>query len=193
MGSGRPMGIGNGFKDLSGRVFGKLIVLSLIGKIKGKYYWLCRCECGIEKKIRGHHLSHGKIVTCGCSKYVRTCEITKPVQDKLGTFASVYRYYWHSAKRRGLVLELSTNTFIELIQSPCSYCGKAPSNVIRDRQTGTNYYTGIDRVDNSKGYIEGNVVPACKICNLIKHTMTSAEFLEHVQRIYNYTCKRNVA
>ena len=29
-------------------------------------FWLCRCDCGIEKYIRGKDLVNGKIISCGC-------------------------------------------------------------------------------------------------------------------------------
>ena len=52
--------------DLTGMVFGRLTVLGMAGVQSGKSMWLCRCECGIEKPVRGTHLSGGSIVSCGC-------------------------------------------------------------------------------------------------------------------------------
>ena len=31
-------------------------------------YWKCRCDCGIEKEVRGADLRNGKSTTCGCSR-----------------------------------------------------------------------------------------------------------------------------
>lgn len=53
--------------DLTGRVFGRLMVLERAeNNANGQAYWLCRCSCGALKKIRGTHLTSGKVVSCGC-------------------------------------------------------------------------------------------------------------------------------
>lgn len=50
--------------------FGKLKVIKFNGyqeNINAKRrMWLCKCDCGNEKIIRGSHLTTGKIVSCGC-------------------------------------------------------------------------------------------------------------------------------
>lgn len=61
-------------KYLTNRVFGKLTVISLdhvksyksARNTQTKAYWLCRCECGVEKAMRGEHLTAGKVSSCGC-------------------------------------------------------------------------------------------------------------------------------
>lgn len=42
---------------------------------------------------------------------------------------------------------------------------------------------GIDRVDNSKGYILDNVVPACGTCNRMKHAREWGDVLQHFKAI----------
>jgi hypothetical protein len=42
---------------------------------------------------------------------------------------------------------------------------------------------GIDRRDNSVGYLISNCAPCCKNCNLAKRDMSEAEFLRWVARI----------
>lgn len=53
--------------DLTTQKFGRYTVLERdLTKPKGRVYWLCQCECGNIKSIRGDHLSSGKIQSCGC-------------------------------------------------------------------------------------------------------------------------------
>lgn len=54
--------------DLTGKKFGRLTVLSINRKEKGKTYWNCKCECGTEKVVRGDHMQRTKAPTlsCGC-------------------------------------------------------------------------------------------------------------------------------
>lgn len=57
----------------------------------------------------------------------------------------------------------------------CYYCG--------DKYDGI----GIDRIDNEKGYIEGNCVPCCGKCNKMKQQMTFNSFIEHCKKIIKHT------
>ena len=47
---------GNGFKDETGNVYGKLTVLFEVHSDKPGAYWRCRCECGHEFDIFGGNL-----------------------------------------------------------------------------------------------------------------------------------------
>lgn len=57
--------------DLMGRSFGKLMVIARCDHRVGKgrhRYWLCRCECGVEKEIRADALLNGYYLSCGCRR-----------------------------------------------------------------------------------------------------------------------------
>jgi hypothetical protein len=66
-----------------------------------------------------------------------------------------------------------------LSKQPCFYCGKAPSQ-LRKRHV----YSGIDRIDNTKGYQVDNVVPCCRDCNFAKKAMTFDQFKDWVTAVY---------
>ena len=78
-----------------------------------------------------------------------------------------------SAKRRQLKCEISKEHYEEYFyQQPCFYCGTVSN--------------GIDRVDSSKGYVDGNCLPCCKTCNLMKRTDSFNDFIEHIGRMYRH-------
>lgn len=52
--------------NLTNKKFGRLTVIRRVEKISSSPSWFCKCECGIEKVIRGDHLRYGKIRSCGC-------------------------------------------------------------------------------------------------------------------------------
>lgn len=53
--------------DLSGKRFGKLVVIKRDGTNKHKrVLWLCKCDCGKEKIIIGACLRNGETLSCGC-------------------------------------------------------------------------------------------------------------------------------
>ena len=64
----------------------------------------------------------------------------------------------------------------------CHYCGKPPNK--SHRKCDTFLYNGLDRVDNSIGYIASNVVPCCYICNKMKGELPVEVFLEHLNNIF---------
>ena len=54
--------------DLTGLKFGRLTVLAKRGPTSGPgvYFWLCRCQCGVEKEVSSAPLKSGKTTSCGC-------------------------------------------------------------------------------------------------------------------------------
>lgn len=55
-------------KDLVGKRFGRLTVLKKLGAITKSVniYWLCSCDCGKDKVVRGDYLRNGGTSSCGC-------------------------------------------------------------------------------------------------------------------------------
>ena len=65
-------------KDLTGQVFGRLIVLEDAGRTKkGAVIWRCQCECGTIKDIKSGSLQSGNTQSCGCYNKERVSEAIK--------------------------------------------------------------------------------------------------------------------
>lgn len=64
--------------DLTGQRFGRLTALTFLGKVKGNDSWLCRCDCGVEKRITQANLRGGYTQSCGClrNERIRAKKIT---------------------------------------------------------------------------------------------------------------------
>jgi hypothetical protein len=57
------------FTDLTGKTFGRLSVLSRTdNEPSGGVRWLCKCDCGNIKKVKGQNLRERRIISCGCWK-----------------------------------------------------------------------------------------------------------------------------
>lgn len=53
--------------ELSGERFGRLLVKSKDKTdARGEIWWLCNCDCGAVKAVRGHKLRSGVTQSCGC-------------------------------------------------------------------------------------------------------------------------------
>lgn len=55
-------------EDLTGRRFDRLVVLRFHNRNKGRWHWLCRCDCGVEKVVQEPALKTGTVRSCGCLK-----------------------------------------------------------------------------------------------------------------------------
>ncbi|MEK7064175.1 MAG: hypothetical protein AAB973_01010 [Patescibacteria group bacterium] len=180
--------------NLTGFKIGKLTVLYLSdlkkeynskrnGKVKFRL-WVCLCECGKNVLLTPSQLRCGHIKSCGCS-LLEYRSINARKEEGFASKTQIFLSYQHGAKSRNLSWELSKEIFIELTQKICFYCGNLPNNVSK-RKSGDFIYNGIDRIDNTLGYLINNVVPCCKICNRAKLEMSKDEFLSFIERVYKY-------
>ena len=89
--------------------------------------------------------------------------------------------------KKGLTSNLTPQELLDLVKRNCHYCNAKPSNLMQYKQVHFSYnfiYNGLDRVDSSKGYIRGNVLPCCKKCNIAKSDLSYNDFLQHIEKIY---------
>ena len=145
------------FDDLTGRRFGKLVVIRRDGSTSyGKPQWLCRCDCGNTKIAAAKQLKNGDTKSCGCAinDYFNR-------RNNKGGKKNPYYKLWRAIKvrcmcetdmhyqnygGRGIKMadEWQTDfwSFYEYISKLNGFGDKNRS---------------IDRIDNSKGYEPGNV------------------------------------
>ena len=94
------------------------------------------------------------------------------------SFNGLYRRYKSNASRKGRVFEFDKDSFRDITQQSCYYCGCDPYKISRDRyDTGSYTFNGIDRYNNDKGYTLDNSVPCCEPCNRAKLMMTAEEYI----------------
>lgn len=53
--------------EITGQKFNRLTVISFVDQASdGSSRWLCRCDCGKEKIVRGSNLKKDQVKSCGC-------------------------------------------------------------------------------------------------------------------------------
>lgn len=172
--------------DLSNKKFGRLCVTSNHKHITGKgFCWECVCDCGNVLWVRSGCLISGNTKSCGCLKVERQSK-----DFGQATRETVYRRYKRIAKKKNLDFTISEEEFLELTQSKCYYCGCLPASTQKSlHKNGDFVYNGIDRVDNTKGYVLSNCVSCCYVCNYMKKDMPCADFFNKITEIYETRIK----
>jgi hypothetical protein len=180
--------------DLTGRTFGSLYVISKADSKTYTYsngkctvaYWNCRCSGGGRlckgakmNPVTSGHLLSGHTISCGCKRAFKS---TSPV-------TWLYGSYRGKAKVAHRSFEISKEAFASLVSQNCDYCGRPPSQKVTSVLPAHPefVYNGIDRIDNAKGYVDGNVVPCCGPCNDMKCDKSREEFLRLIAAVYHHT------
>ena len=96
---------------------------------------------------------------------------------KKGSARYRFNKYKTEAKRKGNKWDILFKQFDLITKKNCIYCGEVEK-------------IGIDRIDNSIGYILSNCAPCCWMCNRMKSNLTKNSFLKHCKKITkNYDTK----
>jgi hypothetical protein len=157
---------------------GKLTLIEMAGRDDHSYiWWRCRCDCGVEKLVRGSSLN--RTTSCGCERRKPWSKQTWEVEFRN---AQAQRYKRHKCGTPW-PWSLTLEEFKDIVGKPCHYCGGAPS---MKTKVGGLVRSGIDRIDSLVGYEAGNCVPCCATCNLMKGTRTVDEFITQLRRILNH-------
>ncbi len=193
--------------DLTGKRFSRLIVIKFAEwKLTGKQgkrasCWLCQCNCGNQKIVRGNSLVTSNVQSCGCmlSDYRKRILPYKTAHrnqlpDGEAAFRLLLCNYKSRAKKKGLIFSISSDNFRLLISKPCYYCNRDPYYIISDRRrkktiNGQLVYTGLDRIDNSIGYTLLNVIPCCGICNKARRDLSQQAFILWIKDLTDYASK----
>lgn len=141
------------FIDLTGKRFGKWVVLGVGGRTKNnQIMWNCLCDCGTNKDVRGGDLREGKSKGCGCDRSESTIKFNKETKLKHGM--SKHRLY-------GIHTKMMDRCYKPDNQDYRNYGGRGITvqyswhdirNFVEDMYSSyTEGYT-IERLDNDKNY-----------------------------------------
>jgi len=138
--------------DLTGKVYGRLTVLSLHGSRREpsgriRRLWLCRCECGRETVAAGNNLRTGHTTSCGSKKHQRNYHgvthtpIYHVWENMIARCTNERHPSWKDYGGRGITVCERWMKFAEFY-----------------KDMGESYRTGltIDRRDNNAGYCKDN-------------------------------------
>lgn len=177
-----------GTHELCNQRFGKLVVIRKASmeecpqKNKGTY-WICKCDCGKTGIFKGNSMSNGYTKSCGCLW-------------KHAAYERISGSYWwgikNGADKRALEFKITQKDAWEMFVKQKQKCSLSNVDIVfGNGLTRKNQTASLDRIDSSKGYVNGNVRWIHKSINQMKMDMTDADFLKWVNTIASYQKSRN--
>ena len=122
----------------------------------------------------------------------------KKLPPSQSAFNTLLRDYKKDRNKTTTPFSLTNEDFRFLTSSNCFYCGSPPSKSVLNGQgknskkfNGDYIYNGIDRIDNSVGYVIENCVSCCLICNRAKRDLHKSDFIKWIKKISEYSLNIN--
>lgn len=149
--------------DERGKVFGRLTAIRIIEKSKGGSKWEFKCECGNTKIININQVKRGKTNSCGC---LHDETASKRMKGKFKTHgASKEPWYSNYSSMIQRTVNSSYNYKNEMTYGEDFIQGKLieeswvddPWEFYKEIGEKPSKKHSIDRIDNTLGYIKGNV------------------------------------
>lgn len=185
-----------------GDVIDKLKIMEFIDKIKPRYKsdiydYKCRCVCGNEIIKTKYQLN-----TYANQKYEKSCgcETKKQKLLNIKKYKSIPISYLDSikngAKERNIEHTVSDDYVSELYHKQNKKCALTGKNIwffCDLENSGRKTNASLDRIDNDRGYIEGNVQWVDKKINMFKLAWGVEEFKQMCKEVaeFNYGYKKN--
>lgn len=184
-------------KNDLGQKFGKLTPIS-IEKDKNGYNtrYICKCDCGNTHSVSKTHLRSGKITHCGC---VRRLGAKHSQWTGVGEISGDF-WYEHvkrsadgskgrKLKELTISIEYAWNIFLQQDRK----CALSELELTFPKKSKDKTYTAsLDRIDSSKGYIEGNVQWVHKDINKMKNDFNQKYFVNICKLIAGGACETNI-
>lgn len=170
-----------------GKQYGLLTVESLAGVTsKGHKLWNCICKCGKNVKRTGTSMIRSKNSSCGCfSKSGSDHSNWKGIGDISGDYwynhiirsANGSKIGNHVRNSKTLTIDMKFGWDLFLKQDrKCALSGLTLS--FPKKNNDINYTASLDRIDSTKGYIEGNVQWVHKHINIMKNKFDNTYFIQ---------------
>lgn len=174
----------NQYTKIQNNTYGYLTVNSFHGTDAwGKSEWNCTCICGNKVVVGATRLVLGITKSCGCyRKSTNKSKLWRGVGE-------LSKDYFSSIKRSALSRNLEFNITIEYCwnlflnqNKNCALSGVELS-LYHHKRNKIRRTASLDRIDNNRGYVEGNVQWVHKHINIAKHTYSNKEFIEICNKV----------
>lgn len=169
--------------DLTGKRFGKLVVQrKLQSRRDGSVLWECLCDCGNSRQVNTRHLNRKKnnVRSCGCGMHAKGDD--SPHWRGVGEISADWWYSkigreFQQKSRKKIPVEIDMEYAWDLLLKQDRKCALTGLELTFGRPVSAGT-ASLDRIDNTKGYIPGNVQWVHKVINMMKRTYDQDYFIE---------------
>jgi len=159
---------------------------------KGPKRITVQCVCGTMTTLLPLYLINGKSTQCNSCKFDKMSSNKYTGYKELsGTY---YNILQNGARQRGLDFEVSIEYLYDLFLKQDAKCALSNevitlnSHYIREqRKHGISQTASVDRIDPSKGYVEGNVQWVSIQINFMKGSLSQEDFVRLCKLVANKT------
>lgn len=178
-------------QDLTNKKFGRWTVLEKTDEITSDRdrYWICQCECGTIRKVRGSSLRRGKSNSCGCIRKEKLSQKTNLIGKKFDRLVVISRseeqskpgnVLWHCKCDCGNECD-KTTTYLHrknFFHSCGCYSKEQISNLSKKNLINQRFGKLIVIKETDKRTNGGNIIWLCKcdcgnFINVPTHSLTS--------------------
>lgn len=144
---------------------------------------ICECKlCGGTKTTRLDSVIGLRFFSCGCHSKNRL-NMTGSLNPAFKGVGLIRNAYFKEIKRKALqrnkTFDISKEYVWELYQKQDGRCALSNTPITFGRlQYKYETTASLDRIDSSKGYIEGNVQWVHKLVNLMKNSISESNFID---------------
>jgi hypothetical protein len=141
-----------------------------------------KCKCGNEQVVPCHRFEYKHSNGCQHCKIAGTGSyLWRGVGEISGRLLSQIK---NSAKVRKIEHDVSGDYLWELFLKQGRKCALTGEELVFDSSHFDKNTASLDRIDSSKGYVEGNVMWVHKHINLMKHVFDLDYFVDLCGKIY---------
>lgn len=165
--------------------FGMLTPVECVGNDpkSRRTLWKCRCDCGGEKTVRSDCLRQGDVKTCGCA-HKRKGKDSPTWEGYEEISLSLWNRLKKGASERNYDFTVSIQEAWEIFLKQNRRCVLSGINLFfGTANDDSSQNASLDRIDSSKGYIQGNVQWLDKRVNFMKQALPQDEFIELCDKI----------
>ena len=169
--------MGRKIEDLTGRRFGRLVVVECAPRTQGRAAWICKCDCGNEAvEILDHRLKSGNTKSCGCLSLLiedlTNRRFGRLTVEKPGNRDKWRGRYWYCKCDCGNLIKIQRSSLIQGKTTSCGcYCKEQTSKAVTTHGLSTSriYRTYTDILTRCYGpnnkaykYYGGRGILVCK-------------------------------
>lgn len=146
--------MGNIVKNISNQKFGRFLVKKFMYVKKESAYWLCVCDCGNEKIVKGYSLRSGATKSCGCwAKENGTAQLRKVIYRHGKSKTKVYRIFFAARSR---CINKKNQKYRTYGERGIKFLWNSFEEFYRDMGDPPSEEYSLDRKDNNGNYSKSN-------------------------------------